>query len=164
MFPQLTSLKSFLIAASIVAVSALGAPSAKAVPIGKLAGTYTGSGTITDSRNPAATYVFTFTEVQIKILANGKIDKKHSSAVVSAAVTEMGVNYPYPGSQTVSAKGGITSLKKVGAKVIATGQIVFDDGSSVDGAITASVSGKSAKFKVNVALDGVSASFNLKKK
>jgi hypothetical protein len=164
MLPKLTSLKSLLAIASVVAVSALGAPSARAVSIGKLAGSYTGSGTITDSRNPSAINVFTFSDVQIKILANGKIDQKHSSAVVSVAVTEMGVTHPYPGSQTISAKGGITSIKKVGAKVTATGQILFDDGAAVVGTLTASVTGQNAKFKVNIDVDDVSASFVLKKK
>jgi hypothetical protein len=134
-------MKTLALLATVIAGSLFLAPQAHAAKAGKLVGKYSGGGTLTDKRSaPVSTYLYTFSDLKLKLTGNGKIS---GSATVTASISSFGGPFMVITVGTLSVTGKAENIKVSKAKTTATGQLKFSDGTEVHG--TFSVGTKTGK-------------------
>jgi hypothetical protein len=127
-------MKTLALLTTLLAGSIFLAPQAQAAKVGKLAGIYSGKGTLTDKRTaPMQVYRYTFKPLKVKVSATGVIT---GSATVIAEISTNGSPFLPIITSKVTVSGKLKAIKITKTKSTATGMLVFSDGTKVDGKFT----------------------------
>lgn len=146
--------------ASLAAAAILSPAQSQAAPVGKLAGTYKGGGTLLDKRMPMYVYKYVYTAVKVKVSSKGVI---FGDCDVARFTSYNGGEFMPAGSSNLKISGAATKVKVAKGKITAKGKLKFYDGTEIDG--TFSVAAKTGKgsFSVQDKNAETEVSFLLKK-
>lgn len=155
---SVTAVKIVPLLASLVAAVILSPAQSPAAPVGKLAGTYKGGGTLLDKRMPMYVYKYVYTAAKVKVSSKGVI---FGGCDVARFTSHNGGAFMPAGSSHLLIEGTATKIKVVKGKITAKATLNLYDGTDIDGTFSVnpktgqgafSAKNKSAEFEVSFSL------------